>query len=242
MKKIAYLCLIIVIAVFTASCQSAETTVPEATSSATSETAKVNVSPTEKTYQFNSCEAFKSSVMGENREEFLKTVEEEAPALLALLSMLAENETILTPTRDGKDVLLLRDSKRYIYLFEKEFYNSPMILYHCDYNGIHVRVRVSFEALYAHDSNEELDITSFMRKFAPTYPSPDNYKDKEGVIFTEDKAITVNAETVLARIVDYEQSYYYDRIQYLHNGLIVCIEAPDLAEFYEEFFEGFTIT
>lgn len=246
MKKYIFIVLILVVMITFISCNEQAT---EAFTTTTTPLPQVTlsetVSPTQPpnnyiSYHFSSYDEFQSAVSGDRSQEFQNTVQSEAPKLMPLLNCLPITDEIPQLMKNNK-VISLMDRSNAIVLFDNELYNAPMIMYHCEYEGIHVRARVSYVSLFDVEAVEgKLTIATLAKALKPNYPSPENYETIEWSEFVEDKNITVNGESVFARITT-ATGIHYDRVEYLHNGLYVAIEAPDFVEFYEEFFENFTI-
>ena len=218
------------------SCQTMETTT-DVTSTQSTPVAP----PTDrgKSYNFDSYDELQSVVSGSKSQEFQKIVETEAPRLVPMLGCLTQRNAIPKPYLNGKLWALRGNSS--VFLLEQERHKAPIILYHCEYKGIHVRVRVSYIDLFNIELRDaKMNIASFTEMLNPKYPSPDNYHTIEWSEMVVDKTMVIGGENVFVRAITGADTSY-DRIDYLHNGLYISIEAPDLLEFDESFFQGFTI-
>ncbi len=247
MKKYIFIVLILVVMITFISCNEQATVAFTTTAAPLSQVtlSSETVSPTEspinyRAYHFSSYNEFQSAVSGNRAQAFQNTVQSEAPELMPLLNCLTTTDGIPQLMKDNK-AILMEGIPNAVILFDNELYNAPIIMYHCEYEGIHVRARISYVSLFDVEAVEgKLTITTLAKALKPNYPTPENYETVEWSEFVEDKNITVNGESVFARIIT-ASGTYYDRIEYLHNGLYVAIEAPDFVEFYEGFFENFTI-
>ena len=156
-----------------------------------------------------------------------------------MISVLSENGAIPKPWLNGK--LMEMQDRTSVILLEKELFDAPMIMYHCEYEGIHVRIRASYISVFDLEKTEtKMDIAKFIDMVDPGFPNPDNYAQFDYVNTIEDKMMTIGNQSVLARVVKANEGWY-DKIHFLYNGFYVQIEAPDLLKFDEAFFEGFSI-
>ena len=192
-------------------------------------------------YHFYSYDAFQSAISGEDALKFQNTIQAEAPKLIPLYSVLKNKDSVPIPYLNDTILPLQEEENGFIVLFDIERFDAPTIMYRCNYEGRFILLRVTYLELLDIELSEGVTIATLSKALKPLYASPENYQQYENVDFAEDKDITVNGESVLARIVDYSDSYGRDMISYLYHDLLICIESPDFLEFYEEFFAGFSV-
>ena len=238
MKKILFITaftLILLIFVL-CGCQETKTTAPESTSTDATEAILPADPPTGEIYHFASYEEWQSAVSESRSQAFQDTVAQNASGLVPMLMRLSQASTAPRPSLSHQPMKLIQVS-----LLEKELFDMPMILYHCDYNGIHVRIRVSYLSLAKKGSAEaKTDVAKFIQAIAPDFPNPDNYGSFDHIDTLADRSITVDGTSVLARVVNGNEGWY-DQIHFLYDGYYVLIEAPELLSFDKGFFESFSI-